>query len=87
MSKPLWQKLLNLALEDDKKPTLSCQECYNLMDQYAELLIEGKDPAEVMLLVKEHLEHCSGCDEIFESLMFMMEKSDQDQLPSVEAGL
>jgi hypothetical protein len=77
MSKPLWQKLLNLAVEDETALVLSCPDCYDLMDQYAELLLAGEDPAEVMLLVKAHLDHCPGCDELFESLMIMLQNQDQ----------
>ena len=74
MSKPLWRALLKLATEEE--PTLSCQECYALMDQYADLLLQGTDPCEVMLLVKEHLEQCHGCEEMFETLIYMVNEAE-----------
>lgn len=73
-SKPLWLTLLNLATEDE--PVLGCQECYTLMDQYADMLLAGNDPCEVMLLVKEHLDHCPGCEEMFETLIYMVNEAE-----------
>ena len=72
MSKPKWQALLKSAL-DDQEPVLSCHECYTMMDQYADMLMDGVDPAEVMGLVKQHLDECPGCDEVFETLLTMIQ--------------
>lgn len=78
MSEPLWQTLLNLALSDEET-ILSCQECYHLLDQYADMLLAGANPCEVMVLVKKHLGHCPGCDEVFESLLMMVQAANQSQ--------
>ncbi len=78
MSKPLWQTLLDLAL-DDTQPKLSCEECYNLLDQYADILSTEATPSELMVLVKEHLGHCANCDELFESIRLMVQESEQGQ--------
>jgi predicted anti-sigma-YlaC factor YlaD len=78
MSEPLWQTLLNLALADEES-VISCQDCYHLLDQYADMLLEGANPSEVMALVKEHLGHCSGCDEVFDCLLLMAQAANQSQ--------
>ena len=72
MTKPIWRKLLNLAIDDGKLPTLSCSDCYSLMDEYADMILDGIDPAAVMPLVKEHLGHCEQCEEILETLVAMV---------------
>ena len=82
MSKPLWQTLLELAVKDEKELKISCQECYNLLDQYAEMLMAGVHPSEIMDLVKEHLSHCPGCDELLESLLTML---DEDEVAASSA--
>ncbi|MCB0155333.1 MAG: hypothetical protein KDF65_11110 [Anaerolineae bacterium] len=46
------------------------------MDQYADLLLAGSDPCEVMLLVKNHLDHCPGCEEMFETLIYMVNEAE-----------
>ena len=79
MSKPLWRTLLKLAT--DEEPILSCGECYTLLDQYADMLLDGIDPSEVMLLVKEHLDHCQGCEEMFETLVYMVSEAQPPPQP------
>jgi hypothetical protein len=48
---------------------LSCEEAYNLIDQYADLLQNGEDAASLLPLVEHHLEMCIDCKEEFEALM------------------
>jgi predicted anti-sigma-YlaC factor YlaD len=43
------------------------------------MLLEGANPSEVMALVKEHLGHCSGCDEVFDCLLLMAQAANQSQ--------
>ena len=57
MTKPLWQTLLKSALETEEDE-IDCQECYDLLDEYTDLLIAGAAPCKVMYLVKQHLKHC-----------------------------
>jgi predicted anti-sigma-YlaC factor YlaD len=73
-SKPLWQTLLELAVA--QQHILSCEECYTLMDQYTDLLRGGIASEEAMLLVKEHLDCCHGCEEMFEALAVMVEEAE-----------
>lgn len=74
MAKPLWKTLLNLAIEAEEYG-LSCEECYNLMDQYADMLNSGLEPSEVMLLVKQHLSHCPDCDELFQTMLLVVQEA------------
>ena len=48
---------------------ITCEECFEHMDYYAELLLVGKDAAEVLPLVQEHLERCKDCHEEFAALL------------------
>ena len=54
MSKSLWKNLLKSALETEEIE-ITCEECFEGLDAYVELLLEGMDPAEVMPMVKQHL--------------------------------
>lgn len=81
MSQPLWKTLLNLAIESEEEG-LHCEECYNLLDQYAEILDSGVELSQVMTLVKLHLNHCPNCDELFEALLFMVEEANHNVSPS-----
>ena len=60
---------LTLLCEFDKKwGNHTLEECYNHMDKFAEMLMNGEDPEKVMPLVKHHLELCGDCREEFDAL-------------------
>lgn len=48
---------------------LTCGECFNEIDRFAELELAGKSATEAMPLVQEHLERCSGCKEEYLALL------------------
>jgi predicted anti-sigma-YlaC factor YlaD len=48
---------------------LTCGECFNEVDRFAEMELTGKNAAEAMPLVKEHLERCGNCREEYEALL------------------
>jgi hypothetical protein len=56
-------------LERTRPEELSCEEAYNLIDQYADLVQSGGDAARLLPLVEHHLEMCVDCKEEFEALM------------------
>jgi DNA-binding MarR family transcriptional regulator len=58
--------LISLTMTQDEE--IDCEECYNHMDRFAEMLLDGEDPEKVMPLVKHHLELCGDCHEEFEAL-------------------
>jgi hypothetical protein len=76
-----WRKPPALALPPDKiagmvamvamtRPDeIDCNECFEQLDRFAELHLSGKDPAEAMPLVQDHLERCGDCREEFEALL------------------
>jgi len=53
MVKPLWQLLL------EKPSDLTCDECFAVMEYYAELLAGGN--ADLLPKILEHLEGCPNC--------------------------
>jgi len=48
---------------------LGCDECFDELDQFVEMKLAGKDTAEAMPLVQDHLERCPPCREEFEALL------------------
>ncbi len=53
---------------------LSCGECYEKIDTFIEMKLEGKSPAQAMPLVQEHLDHCGECREEYEALLTALQK-------------
>jgi hypothetical protein len=56
-------------LERTLPEELSCEEVYDLVDQYADLVQSEGDAAGLLPLVEHHLEMCMDCKEEFEALM------------------
>lgn len=48
---------------------IGCDECYEQLDRFAELALAGRNAAEAMPLVQDHLERCGDCREEFEALL------------------
>ena len=48
---------------------ISCRQCFDHLDHFAELTLVGKSAVEAMPLVQDHLEHCDDCREELEALM------------------
>jgi hypothetical protein len=51
---------------------LSCSQCFDHLDNFAEVTLVGKNAAQAMPLVQHHLEHCGECREEFEALLFAL---------------
>lgn len=68
--------LQSLTITEVKEMT--CGECYHEIDQYVDMLREGKSPAEVMPLVKHHITLCPPCREEFEALLVALDAIDAD---------
>ena len=47
---------------------LTCDECFEHLDRYAETQLSGKNLDEALLLVEDHLSKCGDCREEYELL-------------------
>jgi hypothetical protein len=48
---------------------IGCDECFDRVDRFAEMVLEGRDAAEALPLVQDHLNRCDDCREEFEALV------------------
>jgi hypothetical protein len=55
----LWQVLVKAA--ENETGDLSCEECFILMDYFADLLASGHAPREVLPLADRYLQRCPEC--------------------------
>jgi hypothetical protein len=51
---------------------IGCDDCFEELDRFVEMILAGKDAAEAMPLVQDHLERCRGCREEFEALLTVL---------------
>ncbi len=56
-------------LEMTEEQELSCDEVYELIDQFVDLQARGENVEKAMPLVKRHLDMCRGCFEEYEALL------------------
>ncbi len=53
----------------------SCDDVYQLLDEFTEAVAQGKDVAKLMPLVQQHIEMCPDCREEFEALLRVVQAS------------
>jgi hypothetical protein len=68
MKKSMIQQIIRM-IAATRPDEIGCDECFEQLDRFAEWVLAGKDAAEAMPLVQEHLEHCHDCREEFEALL------------------
>lgn len=64
---------LALQLERTKEREISCDECYDLLDEYVEIVMRGDDVRLLMPAVQAHLELCQDCGEEFAAILKALE--------------
>jgi hypothetical protein len=58
-------------------PELTCEECFEHLDRFVEVELEGDDPEAVVPGMRAHLVGCPACAEDYESLLELV-RSDGD---------
>jgi hypothetical protein len=53
-------------------PEVSCDECFERLDEYVELELAGADPEAAVPGMRAHLEGCGACREDHESLLALV---------------
>lgn len=60
-------------------PELLCDECFEKLDEYVELELQGAKPDEQIPGMRAHLEGCPACHEDYDSLRELVQSSDSDR--------
>ena len=58
------------------EPEVTCEQCFELLDEYVELELEGEDADRKLPGMRAHLEGCPACHEDHESLRDFVRLSD-----------
>ena len=67
------------VLESVREEEVPCDEIYAKIDEYVEREVDKKDAAQLMPLVREHLDLCPDCCEEYEALLDVLEKTSKNQ--------
>ncbi len=68
LSLDLLKKMVH-SVVSTRPDEIGCDDCFAQLDQFAEQVLAGKNAAEAMPLVQDHLERCLDCREEFEALL------------------
>jgi hypothetical protein len=69
---PLERGLVLRRLLGPEGPELSCEQCFELLDEYAELELVGASADQHIPGMRGHLEGCSACREEHDSLLALL---------------
>ena len=64
------------VLEGVRSEEISCDEIYKKLDEYVEREANKKDAAQLMPLIRHHLDTCPDCCEEYEALLDVVEKTE-----------
>jgi hypothetical protein len=67
-------ELLNRLLGPGE-PEVTCEQCFELLDEYVELELRGDDAEEQLPGMRAHLAGCPACHEDHESLLSFVRAS------------
>jgi len=57
------------------EPELSCEQCFEQLDRYVELELDGRDAGAAIPGMQAHLQGCAACAEDHESLRAFVQGS------------
>jgi hypothetical protein len=62
------RRLLLARLLGPAEPEATCEECFEELDRYVDLKLDGAETDNTMPGIRPHLEGCAACREDYESL-------------------
>ena len=62
------------VLENVREEEVPCDEIYRKLDEYVEREVSQKDAAQLMPLIREHLDICPECCDEYEALLNVLKE-------------
>ena len=62
-------ELIQLTATARSEDTIGCNGCFELMDQFAQAELEGRDVPEALEVVRVYLEQCKCCRDEYDALL------------------
>jgi hypothetical protein len=66
------------VLESMPGEEITCEDLYTRLDEYVEREVGQKDAAQIMPVIREHLDLCPGCCEEYEALLDVLSKTPRE---------
>lgn len=68
LNKNIIKKLIS-SVQKTRSDEIGCDECFDVLHEFAEMKLRGKEPEKAMPLVQDHLDKCGECREEFHALL------------------
>ena len=65
------ERLLRVIMTTDEDEA-DCDECFEELDRFVEMVQAGEDPAAMLPRIEAHLNHCRCCHEEYEALLAVL---------------
>ncbi len=79
-------KMVVLAAKNADRPLVTCDDCWDRVDEFAELVLAGKDAGEALPMVEEHIRKCGECAAEFNALLDALRATAGDSLSRPMTG-
>ena len=67
------------VLETMPDEEINCEELFARLDEYVDREVDQKDAAQIMPIIREHLDVCPECCEEYEALLEVLNKSTKEE--------
>jgi hypothetical protein len=64
-----------MSLLGPEGPEVTCEECFDRLDEYVELELAGRDADRLVPGMRAHLEGCPACREDHDSLLALVREA------------
>lgn len=68
LGKEFLRKIVH-SIKKTREDEIDCNDCFDLLDSFAEMELRGTSPEEAMPLVQDHLKRCKGCEDEYLALL------------------
>ena len=74
MTKQFWRNLVERSLNSEEEE-ISCMDCFEILDQYVDLLEAGQEPSKVLPQLEQHLLVCNCCHAELEGILIALKSA------------
>jgi len=67
------------AIKMTRENEIGCDECFDKLNEFAEMELAGKSPEIALPLVKDHLQKCGECREEYMALLEALQELKVEQ--------
>lgn len=68
MPEKFWRNIVDTSLKTEENE-IDCAACFEMLDEYIDLLDDGEDPATILPQIEQHLAVCHCCNDELNAIL------------------